>query len=160
DAGRWLVSEGIGRVDQLAIAGWSYGGYAALQSQVLDPGLFKAVVAIAPVTDLSYVIEDARDYTNFKVVRDFIGTGPHLAAGSPRRHAERFVAPVALFHGTLDLNVDVRHARGMESALKSAGKQVLYREYPDLQHGLGDSAVRTAMLTDIGRFLDTTLGRD
>lgn len=160
DAGRWLVKEGIARPDQLAIAGWSYGGYAALQSQVLDPALYKAVVAIAPVTDLSYIVADARDYSNSKVVREFIGTGPHVEAGSPRRHAERFAAPVALFHGTLDINVEVRHSRGMESALKAAGKSVLYREYPDLQHDLGDSKVRVDMLTDIGQFLDQALGRN
>lgn len=159
DAGRWLVSEGIARPDQLAIAGWSYGGYAALQSQVLDPALYKAVVAIAPVADLNYIVEDARNYTNYKVVRGFIGSGPHLDAGSPRRHAERFAAPVALFHGTRDLNVDVRHSQGMEKALKSAGKPVIYREYEDLQHGLDDSTVRAQMLQDIGRFLDETLGR-
>ena len=39
DAGRWLVSEGIAAPDKLAIFGWSYGGYAALQSGVLDPDL-------------------------------------------------------------------------------------------------------------------------
>jgi dipeptidyl aminopeptidase/acylaminoacyl peptidase len=160
DAGRWLVSEGIARPDQLAIAGWSYGGYAALQSQVLDPALYKAVVAIAPVADLNYIVEDARNYTNYQVVRDFIGSGPHLDAGSPRRHAERFAAPVALFHGTRDLNVDVRHSQGMEKALKSAGKPVIYREYEELQHDLGDSTVRAQMLQDIGRFLDETLGRN
>lgn len=160
DAGRWLVSEGIARPEHLAIAGWSYGGYAALQSQVLDPALFKAVVAIAPVTDLNYIVEDARDYTNFKVVRDFIGEGPHVAAGSPRRHADTFAAPVALFHGTRDLNVDVRHSQGMEKALKAAGKSVLYREYADLQHDLGDSAVRAKMLQEIGAFLDQSLGRN
>jgi len=159
DAGRWLVSEGIARADQLAIAGWSYGGYAALQSQVLDPALFKAVVAIAPVTDLAYLREDARDYTNYRLVRDFIGEGPHVAAGSPRRHADRFVAPVALYHGTRDLNVDVRHARAMDKALKDAGKTVFYREYQDLQHGLADTTARIDMLTSIGQFLDTALGR-
>jgi dipeptidyl aminopeptidase/acylaminoacyl peptidase len=160
DAGRWLVSQGIAKPDQLAIAGWSYGGYAALQSQVLDPALYKAVVAIAPVTDLGYIVEDARDYTNARVVREYIGQGPHVEAGSPRRHADKFAAPVALFHGTLDINVEVRHSRGMESALRGAGKQVLYREYPDLQHDLGDSKVRVDMLTDIGRFLDQSLGRN
>ncbi|WP_285710216.1 alpha/beta hydrolase family protein [Erythrobacter oryzae] len=159
DAGRWLVSSGIAKPDQLAIAGWSYGGYAALQSQVLDPALFKAVVAIAPVTDLGYLVEDASAYTNARLVKAFVGEGDHVASGSPRRFAARFAAPVALFHGTLDLNVAVRHSRGMENALKAAGKQVLYREYPDLQHDLGDSAVRAAMLTEIGQFLDTALGR-
>lgn len=159
DAGRWLVSEGVARPDQLAIVGWSYGGYAALQSQVLDPALFKAVVGIAPVTDLAYLVEDKRGYTSFRLVRDFIGQGPHVDAGSPRRHADQFAAPVALFHGTRDLNVDVRHARSMEKALKDAGKPVIYHEYEDLQHGLGDSKARTDMLATIGRFLDEALGR-
>lgn len=158
DAGRWLVSEGIARPDQLAIVGWSYGGYAALQSQVLDPTLFKAVVAIAPVTDLGYLGEDARDYTNYRIVRDYVGDGPHIEAGSPRRHADRFAAPVALFHGTRDLNVDVRHARAMEKALKDAGKPVIYREYEDLQHGLEDSKARIDMLDTIGRFIAEALG--
>jgi dipeptidyl aminopeptidase/acylaminoacyl peptidase len=157
DAGRWLVSQGIARADRLAIVGWSYGGYAALQSQVLEPDLFKAVVAIAPVTDLGFLADDARAYTNSRLVRDFVGEGPHVEAGSPRRHAARFAAPVALFHGTKDLNVEVRHSQAMERALKSAGKTVLYREYKDQQHALADTRVRTEMLTDIGRFLDEAL---
>ncbi len=158
DAGRWLVSEGIANPEKLAIVGWSYGGYAALQSQVLDPTLFKAVAAIAPVTDLGFLAEDARGYSNARIVREYVGDGPYIASGSPRRHAAKFAAPVALFHGTRDLNVDVRHAREMEKALKSAGKSVIYREYPDLQHALDDSNVRSAMLADIGRFLATVLG--
>ncbi|MEO0057633.1 MAG: hypothetical protein RIT17_1090 [Pseudomonadota bacterium] len=159
DAGRWLVKEGIAQPDQLAIVGWSYGGYAALQSQVLDPALFKAVVAIAPVVDLGYLAEDARGYTSARLVREYIGDGPHIEAGSPRRHATKFAAPVALFHGTRDLNVDVRHARAMEKALKAAGKPVIYHEYEDLQHGLEDTTARIDMLTTIGGFLDTNLGR-
>jgi dipeptidyl aminopeptidase/acylaminoacyl peptidase len=159
DAGRWLVKEGIAQPDQLAIIGWSYGGYAALQSQVLDPALFKAVVAIAPVVDLGYLAEDARGYTSARLVREYIGDGPHIEAGSPRRHAGKFAAPVALFHGTRDLNVDVRHARAMEKALKAAGKPVIYHEYEDLQHGLEDTTARIDMLTTIGGFLDTNLGR-
>lgn len=157
DAGRWLVSEGIAKADKLAIVGWSYGGYAALQSQVLDPTLFKAVAAIAPVTDLGYITEDARAYTNARLVKEFVGTGGHIEAGSPRRQASRFAAPVALFHGTLDLNVDVRHSRDMAKALKAAGKSVIYREYKDLQHDLGDSAVRAGMLAEIGQFLETSM---
>lgn len=159
DAGRWLVSEGIARADSLAIVGWSYGGYAALQSQVLDPSLFKAVVAIAPVSDLGYLVDDARNYTSLRLVERFVGDGPHVEAGSPRRHAERFAAPVALFHGTRDINVDVRHAQAMAKALKSAGKAVIYHEYEDLQHGLEDSAARIDMLATIGRFLDENLGK-
>lgn len=159
DAGKWLVSEGIADPDKLAIVGWSYGGYAALQSQVVEPDLYKAVVAIAPVTDLEYLRQDARAYTNFRFRDEQLGRGPHIAAGSPRKHADRFVAPVALFHGTLDINVDVRHSQGMEDALKDAGKQVSYTEFDDLRHGLRDSDARTQMLASIDQFLSENLGR-
>lgn len=157
DAGRWLVSEGIADPERLAVMGWSYGGYAALQSQVVAPDLFKAVVAIAPVTDLEYLREDARAYTNYRVRDRQLGQGPHLGAGSPRRHARNFASPVALYHGTLDLNVDVRHSRGMSDALNDAGKPVRYIEFEDLQHDLGDSKAREALLGSIDAFLTQNL---
>ncbi|KEO91324.1 peptidase S9 [Erythrobacter longus] len=159
DAGRWMISEGIAAPDKLAIVGWSYGGYAALQSQVVDPQLYKAVVAIAPVTDLEYLRSDARAYTNFRFRDEQLGRGPHIDAGSPRRHAEKFAAPVALFHGTLDVNVDVRHSKGMADALNDAGKPVTYVEFEDLRHGLRDSDARTRMLGSIDSFLTQSLGR-
>ena len=158
DAGRWLVSEGIADPGRLAIVGWSYGGYAALQSQVVDPDLFKAVVAIAPVTSLRQLIDDSRRYTNFKQVADFVGEGPHVDAGSPSQHASRFSAPVMLFHGDMDLNVDVTQSRLMAARLEDAGQRVTYREYEGLRHSLRDSNVRASMLGEIGQFLDTELG--
>ncbi|WP_163628512.1 alpha/beta hydrolase family protein, partial [Morganella morganii] len=59
DGGRWLVAQGIATPAKLAVVGWSYGGYAALQSPALDPDLFKAIVAIAPVTDLETLRSEA-----------------------------------------------------------------------------------------------------
>jgi Prolyl oligopeptidase family len=52
-AGHWLVDQKIADPGRLGVVGWSYGGYAALQSPVVDPTLFKAIIAIAPVTDLA-----------------------------------------------------------------------------------------------------------
>jgi dienelactone hydrolase len=115
DAGRWLVSQGIADSSKLAIVGWSYGGYAALQSGALDPDLFKAVVAIAPVTDLALLVQDRRKFTNYTVTRDFVGTGPHVQDGSPAENAKRIKAPVLLFHGNLDRNVSVQQSRLMEA---------------------------------------------
>lgn len=159
DAGRWMVSEGIANPDKMAIVGWSYGGYAALQSQVVDPQLYKAVVAIAPVTDLEFLRDDARNYTNFKLRDQQLGRGPHIAAGSPRRHAEKFTAPVALFHGSKDVNVDIRHSKAMANALKDAGKRVTYTEFDGLEHSLRDSKVRAEMLESIDSFLNDAMGR-
>ncbi|MEQ1547816.1 MAG: alpha/beta fold hydrolase, partial [Chakrabartia sp.] len=83
DAGRWLIAQGIAQPKKLGIFGWSYGGYAALQSGVLDPDLFKAVVAVAPVTDLRMLINQSRAYTNSSLVAKEVGAGDHIVAGSP-----------------------------------------------------------------------------
>lgn len=159
DAGRWLVSQGIANPDELAIVGWSYGGYAALQSQVLDPDLYKAVVAIAPVTDLAELLDDARRFSNYKLVADFIGEGPHVQAGSPARHAAAFKAPVLLFHGDYDQNVDVDQSRMMERALEREGKQVTYHEFSGLDHQIDDADARPEMLAEIDAFLAKALGK-
>ena len=158
DSGRWLVSEGIADPAKLAIVGWSYGGYAALQSPVLDADLFKAIVAIAPVTDLYKLKEESRGYTNYRVVSDFIGSGPHIVDGSPARNADKFKAPVALFHGDLDLNVAISQSRFMADQLKNAGKPVELTVYPKLDHGLQDSAARADMLAKSDAFLRKALG--
>ncbi|MBD3730378.1 MAG: S9 family peptidase [Sphingomonadales bacterium] len=159
DAGRWLVNQGIANPDKLAIVGWSYGGYAALQSQVLEPGLYKAVVAIAPVTDLDLLREEARPYTNFSLVDKFIGNGPHVKEGSPAANVERFQAPVLLFHATSDQNVDVQQSREMRDRLEKAGKSVEYVEFQDLDHSLSDSNARQQMLLKAAQFLAAKLGR-
>lgn len=158
DAGRWLSAQGIAAPGKLAIVGWSYGGYAALQSSVLDPSLFKAVVAIAPVTDLDAFREEARDFTNFKVEDARIGHGPHVKEGSPAQNAEKIKAPVLMFHGDQDVNVGVGESRLMASRLKSAGAKVELVVYPGLDHQLDDSSVRARMLDKADGFLRASLG--
>jgi dienelactone hydrolase len=160
DGGRYLLSSGIAAPGKLAIVGWSYGGYAALQSQVLDPDLFKAIVAVAPVTDLAMLRDEARHYTNRDLVAAFIGDGPQVHDGSPLQNVDRFKAPVLIFHGDRDRNVGVEESREMAEKLKAAGKQVDYVEFHDLDHQLDDSRVRAQLLARAGAFLGKTLGLD
>jgi dipeptidyl aminopeptidase/acylaminoacyl peptidase len=157
DAGRWLVRQGIAAPGKLAIVGWSYGGYAALQSPVLAPDLFKAIVAVAPVTDLEALRSEAYGFTNYPQVDRFIGHGPHVREGSPARNVDRIAAPVLLFHGDRDVNVDVGEPRLMERALRGAGKPVDYVEFKGLDHQLDDSVARAAMLEKSDTFLRTAL---
>ena len=156
-AGAWLVKEGIADPKKLAIVGWSYGGYAALQANVLDPQLFKAVIAIAPVTDLRMLRTEAVGFTNSAVVSAYIGEGPHLTEGSPRLHAENFQAPVLMFHGDKDLNVGVAESVAMDSALRAKAKRSELIRYPDLDHQLDDTNARIDMLSRADRFLHSAL---
>ncbi|WP_324749973.1 S9 family peptidase [Sphingomonas sp. LY54] len=151
--GKWLATAGIADAKKLAIVGWSYGGYAALQAAATNPNLFRAVVAIAPVTDLAQMKREAQAFTNSRLVEQFIGTGPHVKEGSPAENAKSMVAPVLMFHGTADQNVHVAQARTMDRALRAAGKKSELVIYPDLAHDLDDSGARTDMLARIATFL-------
>lgn len=153
NAGRWLVKEGIADPSQLAIVGWSYGGYAALQSAVVDPGLFRAVVAIAPVTDLPDLIEAHRHFTDYELVRGFVGDGPHLHDGSPIEHVKEMRAPMLLFHGTSDLNVPYYQSKHFVEKRQAAGGAVELVTFTDLEHQLADSEARATLLQRSDEFL-------
>lgn len=156
---KWLSAQGIADPNRIAILGGSYGGYAALQSAATEPSLYKAVIAIAPVTDLSLLKEDAQFYVNADLVVREIGSGPHIQQGSPLRNAASINAPVLLVHGKLDANVFYSQSQKMDAALRGAGKQSELVSFEGLDHHLEDSAARTQMLTRIGELLDRTIGR-
>jgi dienelactone hydrolase len=156
--GRWLISQGIADPKKLGGIGWSYGGYAVLQTAVVDPTLFKAVVAIAPVTDLIRHRENFKWWSNGDIYRERIGTGPLVEQGSPARHAAQIKAPVMLFHGTLDRNVNVEQTRVMDSALTAAGVPHRTVIFQDRDHQIEDSAMRAQMLRDSDAFLRQSMG--
>jgi dipeptidyl aminopeptidase/acylaminoacyl peptidase len=153
DGARWLVAQGLADPAKLAAFGWSYGGYAVLQSNVLDPNLFKAIVAVAPVTDLALLKTEAHVYYNAFVAERFIGSGPHVTEGSPAQNAAAFKAPVLMFHGDMDYNVDIDQSRKMDKELRSAGKSSQLVVYPKLEHSLLDSGTRADMLRKSEAFL-------
>ena len=154
DAGRWLVSQGMADASKLGVFGWSYGGYAALQANVLAPDLFKATVAVAPVTDLDLLkSKGSLDYANAFLEADFVGSGVHVKEGSPAQNAEAFKVPVLMFHGDMDLNVDIGQSRFMDKQLKKAGKSSELVVYPDLEHSLLDGTVRADMLRKSDAYL-------
>jgi dipeptidyl aminopeptidase/acylaminoacyl peptidase len=158
DGARWLVAQGIADPAKLAIVGWSYGGYAALQAAATEPDLYKASIAIAPVTDLALMKSNAWKYTSYLTVSDFIGSGPHLQEGSPAQNAAKIKVPVLLFHGDKDLNVDVQQSRLMADRLRDAGKSPTLVVYPKLDHQLDDSQARIDMLRKSDAFLRSAMG--
>jgi dipeptidyl aminopeptidase/acylaminoacyl peptidase len=157
DGARWMIAEGIADPAKLSIFGWSYGGYAALQAAATEPDLYKATIAVAPVTDLETLRSDARNYSNFLAVSDFIGNGPHVREGSPAQNAAKIKAPVLMFHGDKDINVAIRQSRLMADQLRDAGKSPTLVVYPKLDHQLDDSAARIDMLRKSDAFLRTAM---
>ncbi|QNM82881.1 S9 family peptidase [Sphingomonas sabuli] len=157
DSADWAVSSGLADPGRMAIVGWSYGGFAALKSAATD-ARYKAIVAIAPVTDLGALRRDTEGFENSDLSKAAIGTGASLREGSPVLAADAIKVPVLLVHGDLDSNVRVAHSQRMQRALQRAGAPVEFLRYKHLDHYLNDGTARTEMLTRIGDMLERTIG--
>jgi dipeptidyl aminopeptidase/acylaminoacyl peptidase len=161
DSARALAAEGVADPKRTAIVGWSYGGYSALQASAVEPGLYRAAVAVAPVTDW---VKMKRFATNNAVAGDrltnwqFGSSDQNLAEGSPARLAARLTTPVLMFHGDKDANVPIDQSRDMLAALNAAGHPAELITYPGLEHSLMDGTVRADMLRKSAAFLERAMG--
>ena len=129
---------------RVGIMGSSYGGYAALMGAVRQPDLYKAAISICGLGDLDDALayerrddESADGFVyNYWVSRigDPREDADAIAAASPRLRASEIACPVLLVHGVNDQIVQVHQSRGMNDALRAAGKSVEYVEVPDAGH--------------------------
>jgi dipeptidyl aminopeptidase/acylaminoacyl peptidase len=153
---KYLVGQGIADPNRMAIIGWRNGGYDALLSAEVEPSLFKAIVAIDPITDLTTYKADWYDYTAGKRIAKLVGNAE--LSGSPIRRASAIRAQVLLAHGTLDAGVRITQSREMRDALRQAGIQSELVEFAGLDGEIADSTARASLLLKIGQLLDRTIG--
>ncbi len=159
DGVKALIKAGIADPERVCIVGASYGGYSALAGGAFTPDLYKCVVAIAPVTDLTAFLKDRKyEYgSNHPVISywsDLIGDSEEerqkIKQISPVNSAEAFNAPVLLIHGKDDEVVPLDQSTAMERALKKAGKDVKLVKLKGEDHYLsvGDTRLETLKLMD------------
>lgn len=162
DGVRWLVSEGIADADRVAIMGASYGGYATLVGLIKTPGLYRAGVAYAAVTDVETMLSDDRWYGSDdpfdrKKIGGEIGDADRLRESSPLRRAGEVQVPLLLGHGEDDQRVHVRQSRMMSQALVAAGRTHEYMEFPLEIHGFVLESNRVAWYRKVADFLERHL---
>ncbi len=167
DAVKFLHDNNRAPADRTCIFGYSYGGYAALMGGVKTPELYQCIIAGGAVTDLIYDLRETRSYYGgasevYDYWSESIGSlskdSKHLKEISPVNNADRLQAPVFLFHGTLDSNVDFVQATRMVRAMKRAKVEHQFIELKGEGHS-GWSLENDIMLwSEIEAFLAKTIG--
>lgn len=140
--------------DNIAIWGWSYGGYMTLLSMSMgEQQLFKAGIAIAPVTDW-------RLY-NTAYTERFMKTPQENSAGydagSVIKHAKDLKGNVLLIHGTADDNVHIQNTYLYLEALEKANKYVDMLLYTDKNHSILGKQTRMHLYRRQFNFLESQL---
>ena len=83
-----------------------------------------------------------------------------LEAQSPIHRADRVIRPLLVIHGANDVRVDRQESEKMVEALRQAGKDVEYLEFPDEGHGrdFGNWKNAVRLYRAMERFLARHLG--
>jgi dipeptidyl aminopeptidase/acylaminoacyl peptidase len=151
----WAVETGIADPKRMCIVGWSYGGYAALMGAIRDTSLYRCVVSIAGVSDLTSLEREGASFQGGRTrVRVTLGTDDDaLKAGSPVRAADRMRAPVLLVHGEDDVVVVQDHAKRMAGLLKSNNRKYELLIIEDGDHSLSRAEWRQALFSKMETFL-------
>ncbi len=139
---------------RVGISGGSYGGYMTLRCLALAPEVFKAGVAIAPVTSW-----DGYDtcYTE-----RYMGTPANNAAGynaaSVLTHVDTIRGRLLLIHGLLDENVHFRHSARLTNALIEANRPFELLALPESRHSPRRQADRKYVAERTAEFFEKALG--
>jgi dipeptidyl-peptidase 4 len=137
---------------RVAIWGWSNGGAMTLYS-LEHSDLFKAGVAVAPVTDW-------HNYDSTYTER-YMGLPRDNVSGyeesSMPKAADKLHGALLLAHGTSDDNVHFQNSIQMVEGLIKAGKQFRFMPYPNKTHGIAGPVDRNHLFHMIQDFFDREL---
>lgn len=152
-AARWLAQQPYVDGDRIGIQGWSYGGYMSSLCITLGAEVFKAAIAVAPVTTWRY-------YDTIYTER-YMGLPKDNASGyddnSPINHVAKLKGNYLLVHGTADDNVHYQNAAEMVNALVKANKQFDQFAYPDRNHGIYGGPTRMHLYVMMTEWLERNL---
>jgi len=152
-AARYLASLPYIDGSKIAIWGWSYGGYNVLMSMSRGNGVFKAGVAIAPVTDWKF-------YDTVYAERFMRTPQQNMAgyeAGSPIKLANKLEGNLLLIHGSADDNVHFQNTMDYAAALVKANKQFDMFVFTDKDHSIVGAANRAYLYEKVIKFLKTNM---
>ena len=148
-AAKWFGNQSYIDKSRIGIFGWSYGGYMASLALTKGADVFKAGIAVAPVTNWRY-------YDTVYTER-FLRTPQENPKGydenSPTEYANLMKGNFLLIHGTADDNVHFQNSMEFAEALIQNKKQFEFMTYPDKNHGIFGGQTRPQLYQKMTDFI-------
>jgi dipeptidyl aminopeptidase/acylaminoacyl peptidase len=157
DGTRAMIDRGIADPERICIAGWSYGGYAALMGAARTPELFACAAAGAAVTDIPRMLKEDSRYKfrtrNPPSVGHYRKDRDKLRDNSPINNVDVIQVPILLVHGDKDRVVPYRHSKKMAARLKKDKKPHVFVTLENGDHHLSLEQNRIRFLKELEAFL-------
>lgn len=153
EAARYLTTLPYVDAGNIAIFGWSYGGFMTLLTMEKGGNLFKAGIAVAPVTSWRF-------YDTVYTER-YMRTPQVNAEGydenSPLSHAGDIKGRLLIIHGSADDNVHAQNTYEMTEKMVQAGVQFDMAIYTNRDHGIRGGNTTMHLYTKMTNFLKDQL---
>lgn len=148
-AAKWFGNQSYIDKTRIGIFGWSFGGYMTSLAMTKGADVFKAGIAVAPVTNWRY-------YDSIYTER-FLQTPQENPDGydqnSPTTFANLLKGKFLLIHGTADDNVHFQNSMEFSEALIQGKKQFEFMAYPDKNHGIYGGQTRAQLYQKMTDFI-------
>ena len=138
---------------KISIFGWSFGGFISLMSMGKGGNLFKAGIAVAPVT--------SHRFYDTAYTERYMRTPSENATGydenSPLAHADKIKGRLLIIHGTADDNVHIQNTYEFTEKLVQSGVQFDMAVYTNRNHNITGGNTTLHLYTRMTDFLRENL---
>ncbi|MEI6554045.1 MAG: S9 family peptidase [Paludibacter sp.] len=149
EAAKYLSQQSFIDKDRIGIWGWSYGGFMTLMSMTTGEKVFKAGIAVAPVTDWRFYDSSYTERFMRRPQENFKG----YDLSSALQRADKLEGRLLLVHGTADDNVHAQNTMLYIDKLVSADKQFEMQLYTDKNHSILGKQTRHHLYIRMSEFL-------
>ncbi|MEJ2617096.1 MAG: prolyl oligopeptidase family serine peptidase [Ignavibacteriaceae bacterium] len=146
DGAKWAIDNNYADSSKVFLYGQSYGGYAAIQSVILYPQIYKAAVCIAAPTDIVELLDyfdDQDNEFNYEFWKTTVGDPDdeedYLESISPIYNIKKIKRPIFLFHGEKDQIVPVSQTKDFIDAAEDLGIKIDYKIIKDEDHYISEN---------------------
>jgi dipeptidyl aminopeptidase/acylaminoacyl peptidase len=152
-----LLASGLAEPGRIAVAGRSYGGYAALMALIRHRPLFRAGIDVCGMSDLLSFFAESEPWIAQAAVTKYGDPATDarlLRALSPLQHASAIEVPVLIVHGALDTNVPVAESQRLADVLSGLDRDVEFMEVGGEGHEFRNREAKLAVDRRTVSFLD------
>lgn len=153
EAAKYLGTQPFVDKNNIAIFGWSYGGFMVLLTMEKGGELFKAGISVAPVT--SYRFYDSV-YTE-RYMRTPEENKEGYDENAPLNHASDIKGRLLIIHGSADDNVHAQNTYEFTEKMVQAGVQFDMAIYTNRNHGIRGGNTTMHLYTKMTNFLKEQL---
>lgn len=153
EAARYLGTLPFVDKNNIAIWGWSYGGFMTALCMEKGADVFKAGISVAAVTNWRFY---DTVYTE-RYMRTPQENPDGYDDNSPLSHAEKIKGNYLLIHGSADDNVHFQNAMEFTERMVQAGVQFDMAVYTNRNHGIRGGNTNTHLYTKMTNFLKEKL---